>query len=255
MLTFSYDGHGTKRMENEFRAGAAHYYNVFPGQRHHMEKDTERDIRSRLKNLLDLANLQRLQDSFSRATNTASIIADLDGNPITEPSNFSTLCKLAKATPEGQKRCTLSDITRNNKALHTTSPIHHRCGCCGLLDGSAPIFIQDKHVANWLFGQCRDHDISREEIASVAREIGADESAMVAAFEEMPVVDTEQFKSGMELLASITYGLSLLTNRNLSLSKEIQLRKKTENALSESELRFRKMVERNPLGIHMLLSR
>jgi len=216
-----------------------------------MEDQTKRDTASRLTAQINLDNLQGLQDSFSKVTNTASIITDIAGNTITKPSNFCQFCNLVKSTQEGRRRCALTGIINVSISSPEIRPVFHRCGTCDLLNGSAPIFIGEDHVANWLFGQSRDSETSRDRIKTLANEIGVDETELLAAFDEIPVIDMEQYESAMELLVSITNGMSQLAYRNKSLTKEIQLRKETEKALSDSEIQFRRMVERNPLGIHM----
>jgi ligand-binding sensor protein len=40
----------------------------------------------------DLNEVQRIQDSFSQATGVSSIITDLNGKPVTNPSNFCRFC-------------------------------------------------------------------------------------------------------------------------------------------------------------------
>jgi ligand-binding sensor protein len=46
--------------------------------------------------LLDLIKKEKLDDIlrvFTEVTGVASIIADVDGQPITQPHNFSALCR------------------------------------------------------------------------------------------------------------------------------------------------------------------
>ncbi len=216
-----------------------------------MQNTKNRPGEYRLTEYFDLDNLQRLQDSLSNATNTASIIADPSGNSITRPSNFRRICEIVRSTPEGAKRCGLSDVIRNKKAALSIEPVYHRCRSCGLMDASAPILIGDDVVANWLLGQCRVGDISCQWIEEYAKEIGADIDEMLSALAKVPEMTIEQFESVLELLGAITNEISQQAHRNQLLSREIALRKRVEDELSSSEHRFRKIVETTPLGIHM----
>ncbi|GAO31876.1 PAS/PAC sensor hybrid histidine kinase [Geofilum rubicundum JCM 15548] len=57
-----------------------------------------------LTDVLDLADIQRFQDLFADVHGVASLITDPKGQPITQPSNFTSLCadiirKTEKAAP------------------------------------------------------------------------------------------------------------------------------------------------------------
>lgn len=119
------------------------------------------------------------------------------------------------------------------------------------MDASAPIMIGDVVVANWLLGQCRVGDVSRQWIENYAEEIGADVDDMLSALDEVPEMTKEQFESVLELLGAIANEISQQAHRNQLLSREIALRKRVEDELSESEFKFRKIVETTPLGIHL----
>lgn len=55
-----------------------------------------------LLDLFDLSELQEIQDVFSRATGVASIITEIDGTPITEPSGFTCFCNdIIRKTEKG----------------------------------------------------------------------------------------------------------------------------------------------------------
>ena len=54
------------------------------------------------EDLFDLAEIQAIQNSFAKTTGVASIITTVDGEPITQPSNFCRLCKdIIRKTKKG----------------------------------------------------------------------------------------------------------------------------------------------------------
>src|ERR1035437_6478566 len=69
--------------------------------------------------LFDLTELQKIQDSFSELTGVASIITLLDGTPVTQPSNFSSLCSIIRKTDKGLINCMKSDTHLSQMTLNS----------------------------------------------------------------------------------------------------------------------------------------
>ena len=60
----------------------------------------DRDVH--FEDFFDLAEVQKIQDSFALATGVASIITTPSGAPLTRPSNFTRLCMgIIRATDKG----------------------------------------------------------------------------------------------------------------------------------------------------------
>ena len=56
--------------------------------------------------LFDQNEIQELQNLFSDAHGVSSVITDLEGNLLTTPSNFTSLCKMVIAnSPENKSNC------------------------------------------------------------------------------------------------------------------------------------------------------
>lgn len=166
--------------------------------------------------LIDLEQLQKLQDTFSRATGVASIITDIEGKPITAPSYFCRLCMdIIRKTEKGLRNCMYSDAQIGGQK----DVVIQRCLSGGLMDGGTPIVVEGRHIANWLIGQIRLTDMDTESMISYAREIGADREEFLKALEEVPFMDEEQFKSIAEMLALFARHLSRLAFENRSLER------------------------------------
>ncbi len=106
-----------------------------------------------LTDLVDLKDLQQIQDAFAAANDVASIISDVDGKPITKPSNFCGVCEIIRSTKKGNRNCMKSDKILGKKAKRLMKPTYEKCHSCGFVDASAPIIVGGKHIANWLIGQ------------------------------------------------------------------------------------------------------
>lgn len=46
-----------------------------------------------LREIIEVSIMQELVDKFARATSVAAIVVDVDGSPVTIPSNFSEFCR------------------------------------------------------------------------------------------------------------------------------------------------------------------
>lgn len=201
----------------------------------------------RFEDLFELEDIQRLQDAFSAATGVASIITQVDGTPITRPSNFCRLCgDVIRGTEKGLANCYRSDaeIGRN----HPGGPVVRPCMSGHLWDAGAGILLGGHHVANWLIGQVRDETQSEHQMREYAREIGADETELLEAFREVPSMSREQFDNVAQALFLLASQLSANAYQNVLQARFIADQTRTEQALRESEEKFKYIFEHSPVG-------
>ncbi len=187
--------------------------------------------------LFHIEEIQKIQDTFSEATGVASIITEIDGTPITRPSNFCRLCNdIIRQTPKGRANCYHSDAVIGKYNL--SGPVVQPCLSGSLWDAGASIRVGDRHVANWLIGQIIDEDVNLETMMNYAREIGADEKEYYSALKEVKRMPVAQFKKVSEALFLIANQLSLLAMQNIKQARDIAERKKTEEQLRMNENRL-----------------
>ncbi len=183
--------------------------------------------------LFNLEDIQKLQDDFSNATGLASIITQIDGTPITAPSNFCRLCNdIIRKSKIGNLNCRKSDAILGR--MNIKEPIIRTCLSGGLWDAGAGISIGGKHIANWLIGQVRDETQTVENMREYARKIGSDEESFVAAFNDVPSMKREKFDQFAHLLFRLANQLSTLAYQNVQQARMIAERKKAEDALRAS---------------------
>ncbi len=194
------------------------------------------------EDLFDIRDIQRLQDDFSAATGVASIITQVDGTPITRPSNFCRLCNnIIRKTEKGYANCCKSDSVLGK--LSPSGPIAQPCLSGGLWDAGAGIAVGGKHIANWLLGQVRDETQTDEKMLEYAREIGANEQDFLAAFHEVPAMSREKFDKIALALYTLANQLSVLAWHNVQQARLIFQRDQTEEELRQARDSLERQVE------------
>lgn len=182
------------------------------------------------EDILNLSELQQLQDLFAEVFGVAALITHPNGNPITQPSNFSDLCgKLIRTTEVGFRNCNMSDAIIG---MHNpTGPNIRPCLSAGLCNAGVSITLGGRHIANWLIGQVRNENQDEEEIMKYAREIGADETAFRTAYRKVPIMSQEQFERVAHFLFILANQVSKSAYQNIQQARFITERKRIEDAL------------------------
>lgn len=194
----------------------------------------------RLDMLFDLNEIQKIQDAFSEATGVASIITDVDGNPLTKPSNFTRLCMdVIRGSKKGCENCYRSDAVLGR--LNHLGPLMSPCLSGGLWDGGAGISVGDQHIANWLIGQVLDDSIDHDHIHSYASEIGVDQAVFDSALAEVPRMSKDRFAKICDALFLIARQLSTLAYDNILQARAIAERRK---AAEEKDALYRELKHR-----------
>jgi PAS domain S-box-containing protein len=197
--------------------------------------------------LFNPADIQRLQDDFAQATGVASLITLPDGTPLTEPSNFCRLCDIFHRTEKGTANCMKSDAALGRPSA--SGPTIQQCLSAGLWGAGAAILVGGRHIANWLIGQARDESLTEEQMRAYAREVGADEEAVVEAYLEVPIMSRERFGQVARALYTLAQQLSAIAYQNVQQARFITDHKRDEEALRDSERKYRSIVEHAPFGI------
>ncbi len=166
------------------------------------------------EDLFDVNEIQKIQDSFAKATGVASIITRPDGTPITRQSNFCRLCsKIIRKTELGLKNCLQSDAILGR--YNPNGPIIAPCHSGGLWDGGASISIGSTHLANWLIGQVRNEELDEDEMLNYAKVIGADEEEFKSALAEVTYMSIDQFEHVGKTLFLMANQLSEIAFQNV----------------------------------------
>jgi len=233
----------SKSSYNATDAKSEKYENQIPDQ---LTISEFRNRQVKLEELLSVADLQELQDSFATATKVASLITNIDGTPITKPSNFCKVCNIIRNTKKGLDQCILSDKKLGIKAHKSKKPVYEQCASCGFIDAAAPIIVAGKHVATWLIGQSIINTVDSARIREYAQEINADPDEMVQEYEKMPNMSLKDFKNKMNLLEIIAQNISTLIYNNLKLADDINELNKAKEELGLEKNQLRTLIDNIP---------
>lgn len=173
-----------------------------------------------LKDFMDMKKLQEIQDAFSNATGLAAIAVGMDGEYITEGSNFTDFCmKYTRGSAEGNRRCVKCD----NECTGT-----YFCHA-GLMDFSVDIVLNGEKVGAIIGGQVLPSEPDDEQFRATARELGIDEDAYIAALHKVPVSTETRIRASADLLGNMVnqlvnleYFKSTNGDRLSQLSNEVQ---------------------------------
>lgn len=181
----------------------------------------------RLENLFALSELQEMQDAFAAALGVASIITDIDGKPITRPSNYCTFCtRVVASTEKGRRLCAHSHSMECSP--DRGAPSFKYCLSAGFMDGGAGIFVGDIHVANWLIGQVMDSEDSDARMMAFCRDIGADEAEFTAALAQVTRMSRKRYEEISHMLFVFARQLSALAIQNALQSDIISQKQEQE---------------------------
>ena len=125
-----------------------------------------------LRDLFDLEFLQEFQDTFAEIAGIAAITVDLEGNPVTRPTNFTDFCMhYNRGCTRGNERCMKCDREGGAQAAQTGRPAVYECHA-GLMDFGVPIMLQGRQIGSILGGQAITSDIDEAKFRRYAEELG-----------------------------------------------------------------------------------
>ena len=105
-----------------------------------------------LRDLVDLARLQEIQDTFAHETGIAMITVDSSGTPVTQESQFSALCQFLRRDPKVRQLCYNCDAHGGFQSAIEGRPVVYQCHA-GLVDFSVAITRGSQYLGAVMAGQ------------------------------------------------------------------------------------------------------
>lgn len=170
-----------------------------------------------VKDVIDIDILQKLQDNFAESMDIASVTVDINGNPVTKPSSYTSFCiNLTQSTAKGTSRCAESHRKGGEEAVRTGRPYVYKCHA-GLIDFAAPILIEGKQIGTILGGQVLTEAPIESEFRKTAEEIGVNRDDYVNAAKKVKVTTEKNIKAAAEVLYITANTLSKIGYEQLKL--------------------------------------
>lgn len=147
-----------------------------------------------IREFTDMKKFENIMANWATATGLATVAVGADGKYISECYNFTDFCiKLTRGSAEGCARC--------EKCDREGSGVYH-CHA-GLIDFGIPLVVNGEKVGSVIGGQVLPESPDESKFRQVAREIGVDEDAYIAALRKVNVRTEEAIRASAELLGEV----------------------------------------------------
>lgn len=161
-----------------------------------------------LKDVIDIDLLQTFQDNFAESMDLASVTVDMNGDPVTKPSSYTSFCMdYTHSTKIGDDRCAQSHKKGGEEAARTGKPYIYKCHA-GLIDFAAPIMVDGKQIGTILGGQILYKKPDEKDYRVTANEIGVDEDEYVNAVNKVNISSEKNVRAAAEVLFIVANALS-----------------------------------------------
>lgn len=163
--------------------------------------DIEIDLDAiKIEEIIDLDFLQQFQNNFAQSLGITSLAVDIDGTPITKPSNFTRFCMdFTRKSPAGCKRCMECDRKGGEESARTGKPAIYECHA-GLIDFASPIMLEGRQIGAMLGGQVLTEPPVEEKYRRIAAEIGVDPDDYVKAVHEVMIMPRKNIEAAANVL-------------------------------------------------------
>jgi two-component system LytT family sensor kinase len=196
-----------------------------------------------LRDTVDIAVLQTIQDTFAKAMGFAAVTVDRSGEPVTRDSSFLPICRMIRSTETGRRRCMQCDAEGGLAARERRGPHVYVC-TGGLLDIAAPIIIEEEYLGCILCGQVLPTDGREAFIEGILERnmpLGLPAEELRQAVTQIPSVPRERIDAAAEMLFHVANYIVEMGVANLTqaaLLDEIKRAAELQAALQQSQLRM-----------------
>ncbi len=127
-----------------------------------------------------------------------------------QPKKMRSFCRIIKSSPEGNRRCFLSDKQLCIECGKTGKPATHYCHA-GLIDTAIPIKFKDTIIGYMMFGQVINTDKTKLNplLETLSRELNLQYDSLFNSYNELEVYNEDKIISAANILKTATRSLWL----------------------------------------------
>ena len=199
-----------------------------------------------LADVVDIPALRSMLNDFFSLTQIGVSILDRDGNVLIGLGWQDICTKFHRVNPETTKNCLESDTILSSGVAPGTVRIY-KCKN-NMWDQVTPIMVAGNHVGNLFSGQYffDDEAVDHELFRAQAKKDGFDEAEYLAALDRAPRWNRKNIETAMHFFSKLTQMVSSLSYTNIQMARTVTDRDHLLNSISESERKYRTLVENIP---------
>jgi len=212
--------------------------------------DPEGDIGAlTLSDIIDVETLRSMMEDFYQLTGMLGAVLDISGKVLVAVGWQDICTKFHRFHPDTLRNCTESDTILTEGVPPGTFKAYHCKN--NMWDMVTPLMIGGRHVGNVFIGQFfyEDETPDVELFRQQARQYGFDEAEYLAALDRVPRFSREAVDAGMRFYSKLAGLISTMSFSAIQKSRMLAERKRAEDALRESEGRYRALITHMDAGI------
>ena len=205
-----------------------------------------------LADIVDVQAIQEMMDHMYSLTDIGVAVLDLQGKVLVSIGWQDICTKFHRVHPSTSKNCIESDVELSSGV----KPGEFKLYKCknNMWDIATPIVIGETHVGNLFLGQFffDDEVPDRDFFLSQAVKYGFDEEAYLDALDRAPRWSRDTVNHVMNFYARFSNLISTLSYSNLKLARTLNEHQRSEEALKQSESRFKGFFENSGAYCYMV---
>lgn len=155
-----------------------------------------------MKITFDKDKIKQVLTAFNKFTNVTVTLFDSELNCLSDAGKWQPYCLAIAENAELLAKCAGCNRENAHIALNRRATYIYTCHA-GIAEVVSPIFIDNIFIAYLMLGKFRDAEqkySSKDAVVTTANQYGLDESKMLSAYNDLPILDSETIQATIVLL-------------------------------------------------------